>query len=83
MISPVEGKPRVNKAKLKMREGFRGGPAGKESACNTPGSFPGSGRPPEKEMATHGSIFARETPWTDKPGGLQSRNYKSQTCFSN
>ena len=83
MISPVEGKPRVNKANLKMREGFCGGQAGKASACNTPGSFPLSGRLPEKEMATHGSIFARETPWTDKPGGLQSRNYKSQTCFSN
>ena len=43
----------------------------------------GQGDPREKEMATHGSIFARETPWTDKPGGLQSRGYKSQTCFSN
>ena len=43
----------------------------------------GQGDPLEKEMATHGSIFARETPWTDKPGGLQSWGYKSQTCFSN
>ena len=28
--------------------------------------------PPEKEMVTHSSILARETPWTEKPGGLQS-----------
>ena len=26
----------------------------------------------EKEMATHIGIFAREIPWTDKPGRLQS-----------
>ena len=26
----------------------------------------------EKEMATHSSILAREIPWTEAPGGLQS-----------
>ena len=26
----------------------------------------------EKEMATHSSILAWETPWTEKPGTLQS-----------
>ena len=26
----------------------------------------------EKEMATHSSIFAWESPWTEEPGGLQS-----------
>ena len=26
----------------------------------------------EKEMATHSSIFAWESPWSEKPGGLQS-----------
>ena len=26
----------------------------------------------EKEMATHSSILAREIPWTEEPGGLQS-----------
>ena len=25
----------------------------------------------EKEMATHSSILARETPWTEEPGRLQ------------
>ena len=27
----------------------------------------------EKEMATHSSILAWKTPWTEKPGRLQSR----------
>ena len=35
-------------------------------------SIPGSGRSPEKEMATHSSIFAWRIPWTEEPGGLQS-----------
>ena len=26
----------------------------------------------EREMATHSSILAWETPWTEEPGGLQS-----------
>ena len=28
--------------------------------------------PLEEEMATHSSIFARISPWTEEPGGLQS-----------
>ena len=32
----------------------------------------GQGDTLEKEMATHIGIFAREIPWTDKPGRLQS-----------
>ena len=27
----------------------------------------------EKEMATHSTILAWEIPWTEEPGGLQSR----------
>ena len=27
----------------------------------------------EKEMATHSSILAWSIPWTEEPGGLQSR----------
>ena len=34
--------------------------------------FPGQEVPLEKEMATHSSILAWETPWTVEPGGLQS-----------
>ena len=29
--------------------------------------------PLEKEMATHSSILAWKIPWTEEPGGLQSR----------
>ena len=37
----------------------------------------------EKEMATHSSILAWETPWTEEPGGLQSMGLqKSQICLS-
>ena len=32
--------------------------------------------PLEKEMATHCSILAWEIPWTEEPGGLQSRDCK-------
>ena len=28
--------------------------------------------PLEKDMGTHSSILAWETPWTEEPGGLQS-----------
>ena len=28
---------------------------------------------PENEMATHSGIFAWKIPWTEEPGGLQSR----------
>ena len=60
----------------------------KKSACNVGdlGSIPGLGRSPgerkgyplqysgleEKEMATHSSILAWKSPWTQEPGGLQS-----------
>ena len=36
------------------------------------GSIPGSGRSPEKEMATHFSTLDWKIPWTEEPGGLQS-----------
>ena len=35
--------------------------------------------PLEEEMATHSSMLAWETPWTEEPGGLQSTgSQKSQ-----
>ena len=37
-----------------------------------PDSIPESGRSPREGMATHSSILAWETPWTEEPGGLQS-----------
>ena len=30
----------------------------------------------EEEMATHSSILARKIPWTEEPGGLQSKGSK-------
>ena len=33
-------------------------------------SIPGSGRSLEKRMATHASILAWQTPWTEDPGRL-------------
>ena len=32
--------------------------------------------PLEKEMATHSSIRAWKTPWTEEPGGLQSMGWQ-------
>ena len=49
---------------------------GKEYAGNTrdAGSISGLGRPPGDgyplEKATHSSILAWRTPWTEDPGGL-------------
>ena len=65
--------------------GFPGGSVGKESTCNAgnAGSIPGLGRSPEKETATHSSILAWETPWTEETGGLQSMgSQKSQIRLS-
>ena len=55
--------------------GFPHSSVGKESACNAgdEGLIPGLGNPLEKEMATQSSILAWKIPWTEKPGGLQSR----------
>ena len=36
------------------------------------GSILGSGRSPEKEMATHSNILAWKVPWTEEPDMLQS-----------
>ena len=57
-----------------MRSVVPGGSDGKTSVCNAgdPGSIPGSGRSPKKEMATHSSTLAWKIPWTEEPGRLQS-----------
>ena len=53
---------------------FPGGTDRKASVNNAedPGSIPGSGRSPEKEMAIHSSTIAWKIPWTEEPGRLQS-----------
>ena len=47
---------------------------GKESVCNTGDqvSILTPDDPLEKEMASHSSILARRSPWTEEPGGIQS-----------
>ena len=61
------------KKKLEGQEGFLGGSAGEESACNVGdlGSIPGLGRSLEKGTATHSSILAWRIPWTVELMGSQ------------
>ena len=58
--------------------------SGKESACQCRRCrFLGWEDPREKGMAAHSSILAWEIPWTEEPGGLQSKGLqKSQTRLS-
>ena len=62
-----------------------GGSDGKESACNAgdPGSIPVWEGPLEKEMVTHPSVLAKEIPWTEECGGLQSMGSQESDRFSN
>ena len=51
---------------------------GKESTSNAGdigdmGLIPGSGRSPGEGMVTHSRILAWKIPWTEGPGGLQSK----------
>ena len=46
-------------------------------------SVPASGRSLEKEVATHSSVLAWETPRTEEPGGPQSMGSHSWTPLSN
>ena len=64
--------------------GFPGGLVVKNLPANAGdvGSIPGSGRPPEKEMATHSSILAWEISWTGETGRLQSMRSQSRTGHS-
>ena len=55
-------------------QGFHGGSDGKESFCNAgnPNLILGQKDPLKKGIATHSSILAWKTPWTEEPGGLHS-----------
>ena len=50
------------------------GSDGREAACSAGdlGLIPGWEGPLEKGTAAHSSMLAREIPWMEKPGGLQS-----------
>ena len=65
--------------------GFPGGSEVKASASSAgdPGLIPGSGRSLEKEMVTHPSVLAKEIPWTEECGGLQSMGSQESDRFSN
>ena len=71
---------------LDFNLGFPGGAVVKNLPANemqeTQVWFLGQEDPLEKEMATHSNIPAWETPWTEEPGGLQSRGLQSQTRLS-
>ena len=43
------------------------------------GSIRDGDDPLEKDTATHASVLARRVPWTEEPGGLESRGSQSQT----
>ena len=68
-----------------LRTGFPGGSGVKNPPANAGDGVQSLGQedPLEKEMATHSSILAWKIPWTEKPGGLQSRGHKSRTRLSN
>ena len=63
---------------------FPGCSDGKASVCNAgdPGSIPGLGRSPEKEMATYFSTLAWKIPWREEPGRLQSMGLQKQLHFT-
>ena len=58
-----------------------GGSNGKESACNAETQVQSLVHedPLEKGMATHSRILTWRIPWTEEPGGLQSRRSQTDT----
>ena len=59
--------PSVFRASL-VAQSVKNLPAMQETQCSSLGGED----PLEKEMATHSSILAWKTPWTEEPGRLQS-----------
>ena len=61
-----------------LRLGFSGGSAVKNLPAMQEIQVPslGWGDPREEGMATHSGILAWRIPWTEEPGGLQSRGLK-------
>ena len=62
----------VESLSLKREGAFLGGSVGKNlpASAGDVGLIPELERSLEKEMATHSSILAQETPWTEELGGL-------------
>ena len=65
---------RLKQLSTYMYLGFPGDSHGKESACKAGdlGLIPGLGRSPGEGMASHSTILAWRTPWTEESDGLQS-----------
>ena len=55
-------------------------PPANEGDARDAGSIPGSGRSPGEGMATHSSILAWKTPWSEEPGRLQSMGSQRVGC---
>ena len=51
-----------------------------EGDAGDAGSIPGLGRSPGEGMATHSSILAWKTPWSEEPGRLQSMGSQRAGC---
>ena len=58
--------------------GFPGGSVVRSLPANAgdPGLIPGQEDPLEEEMATHSSLLAWRSPWTEEPGQLQSVGHR-------
>ena len=61
--------------------GSPGGSVVKESACDAGDKslIPGQENPPDREMATHSNILAREIPWTKESGELESMRSQKES----
>ena len=65
--------------KIEINRGFPDGASSKEPTCQPTqgmyetGLIPGWEDALEDSMATHSSILAWRIPWTEEPGGLQSK----------
>ena len=71
----VEKKGKRERELVITLQGFPGGSGAKKPPANAgdtrdSGSVPGQEGPLEKEMATHSSILAWGSPWTEELGGL-------------
>ena len=54
-------------------------PSGNAGAAGDTGLIPESEDPLEEGTATHSSVLAWRTPWTEDPAGLQSMGSQSWT----
>ena len=80
LSQPTRTPPKKNHSfdRLQLDMGIPSGAVVKNPPANAgdtrdPGSIPGQKDPLEKETATHSSILAWKTPWTEEPDGLQSK----------